>query len=74
MPFSWQKLEFKTDIPSARVYHSASLCISGVATGMMVTFGGRSTNNEPLGDTWGLRKHRDGSWDWIKAPIKASSY
>ena len=24
-------------------------------------------------DTWGLRRHRDGRWDWIKAPYKSNS-
>jgi len=23
-----------------------------------------------LFDTWGLRRHRDGRWDWVKAPYK----
>lgn len=25
-----------------------------------------------MNDTWGLRKHRDGRWDWVKAPYKSS--
>jgi len=24
-----------------------------------------------LFDIWGLRKHRDGRWDWVKAPYKS---
>ena len=32
--------------------------------GMIVIFGGRSHNNMAMNDIWGLRKHRDGSWDW----------
>ena len=39
---------------------------------MMVCFGGRDANGNTLNDTWGLRKHRDGRWDWVKAPIKKS--
>jgi hypothetical protein len=73
MPFSWVKLDFKDDIPCARVYHSAALCYTGVASGMMVIFGGRNTQSEPINDIWGLRKHRDGTWEWVKAPCKASS-
>jgi hypothetical protein len=38
---------------------------------MMVTFGGRTADQSALKDTWGLRRHRDGRWDWVKAPYKA---
>jgi len=26
-----------------------------------------------LKDTWGLRRHRDGRWDWVKAPYKPNT-
>lgn len=45
----------------------------GSATGMMVIFGGRTHDQGALKDTWGLRRHRDGRWDWIKAPYKSNS-
>ena len=35
---------------------------------MIVIFGGRAKDQSTLADTWGLRKHRDGSWEWVKAP------
>lgn len=70
-PFAWTKIEV-TPNPPARVYHSAALCITGSATGMMVIFGGRAIDQSALNDSWGLRKHRDGRWDWVKAPYKAS--
>ena len=38
---------------------------------MMVCFGGRSAEQATLSDTWGLRRHRDGRWDWVKAPYKS---
>lgn len=38
---------------------------------MMVCFGGRSADQATLSDTWGLRRHRDGRWDWVKAPYKS---
>jgi protein phosphatase len=38
---------------------------------MMVCFGGRTSDQSSLADTWGLRRHRDGRWDWVKAPYKA---
>lgn len=73
-PFSWVHLEVAgTELPSVRAYHSAALCSTGSATGMMVTFGGRTTDQSALKDTWGLRRHRDGRWDWVKAPYKSSS-
>ena len=35
---------------------------------MMLIFGGRDGGENALNDTWGLRKHRDGKWDWAQAP------
>ena len=72
-PFSWSKLETPGESPCVRVYHSAALCQTGSATGMMVIFGGRTADQSALKDTWGLRRHRDGRWDWVKAPYKPSS-
>jgi len=70
-PFNWNKVEVKNEKPPARVYHSASICSTGSATGMMVIFGGRATDSSALSDTWGLRRHRDGRWDWVKAPYRS---
>lgn len=69
-PFSWSKLETTGKIPLVRVYHSAALCSTGSAQGMMVTFGGRTQDGSSLSDTWGLRRHRNGKWDWVEAPYK----
>jgi len=44
--------------------------MTGSANGMMVIFGGRGPDTNALNDTWGLRRHRDGKWDWVKAPYK----
>jgi diadenosine tetraphosphatase ApaH/serine/threonine PP2A family protein phosphatase len=38
--------------------------------GMIVIFGGRSGDQVALNDAWGLRRHRSGAWDWVKAPYK----
>lgn len=74
-PFQWEKLQCKGDIPAPRVYHSAAYCQSGAATGMVVIFGGRSGDRQRLlNDTWGIRKHRDGTWDWVKAPYNKDGY
>ena len=70
-PFVWSKIEVKSP-PPARVYHSSAMCVTGSAAGMMITFGGRALDQSALSDSWGLRKHRDGRWDWVKAPYKAS--
>jgi protein phosphatase len=40
---------------------------------MLVVFGGRTTDQSALNDTWGLRKHRDGRLDWVKAPYKTGT-
>lgn len=70
-PFSWQKIDCSYgEAPMVRVYHAASLCNTGSANGMMVVFGGRTADQSALNDTWGLRRHRDGKWDWVKAPYK----
>ena len=71
-PYSWFLVELRGRVerPPARVYHAAGVCNAGAANGMMVVFGGRGNDQKELNDSWGLRKHRDGSWDWIKAPYK----
>jgi protein phosphatase len=71
-PLQWQKLEIQGEIPPTRVYHSAAVCNYGFANGMMVTFGGRRKEGNLLNDMWGLRRHRNGQWDWTKAPYKGT--
>lgn len=72
MPFTWTKIEMvdSQSYPSPRVYHACGLCLKGTATGMMIIYGGRDANDTALSDTWGLRRHRDGRWDWLAAPYK----
>lgn len=53
------------------MYHCASQCLSGSASGLMVVFGGISAEKTILNDTWGLRIHRKGNWDWVQAPNKS---
>ena len=71
-PLQWTKLEIKGELPQPRIYHSAAICTYGGANGMMVVFGGRKKNGQNLNDMWGLRKHRNGVWDWMKAPYKGT--
>jgi protein phosphatase len=69
---AWTSVPTGTDIPSPRVYHAAAVCRTktGSANGMLVVFGGRTSDQSALNDTWGLRKHKDGRLDWVRAPIK----
>lgn len=69
-PFSWAKIVCNSELPPARVYHAAAQCFIGSAAGMMIIFGGRTNDQSALNDTWGLRRHRDCTWDWVKAPYK----
>jgi protein phosphatase len=70
-PFSWTRLELPDDtLPSPRLYHASGICTKGNAQGMMIVFGGRDQSENALNDTWGLRRHRDGRWDWVVAPYK----
>ena len=67
----WERLDWNTDsslVPSSRTYHSMALCKYGVALGMIIVYGGRGEDNTALSDTWGLRMHRNKTWDWLKAP------
>jgi diadenosine tetraphosphatase ApaH/serine/threonine PP2A family protein phosphatase len=71
-PLQWSKLEISGELPPTRVYHTSAVCNYGFANGMMVTFGGRKKEGLVLNDMWGLRRHRNGTWDWTKAPYKGT--
>lgn len=74
-PFQWQEVALmNAKAPLPRVYHSADVCREGPAAGMMVVFGGRTAENRSLKDTWGVRQHRDGRWDWVEAPVKRGAH
>lgn len=66
----WKKLEPTSELPPPRMYHTAAVCKYGGAAGMIVIYGGRSDGSSALNDTWGLRKHRNGTWDWVNAPYR----
>lgn len=36
--------------------------------GLLLLCGGRDANGVPLGDAFGLARHRDGRWEWAAAP------
>ena len=35
---------------------------------MILIFGGRDSKGKALSDLWGLRRHKNGEWDWLPAP------
>jgi len=41
-PLTWCEVKCKGEIPKPRDYHTATLCRSGTASGMIVVFGGRT--------------------------------
>jgi len=44
-PFTWECLRVTSaDKPCVRAYHASALCTTGSASGMMVTFGGRTAD------------------------------
>ena len=69
-PFFWTKLEFKETEPSARVYQAVTIWKSPEQVDMVLMFGGRNNKNIAMNDLWGLRRHKSGVWDWVKAPMK----
>lgn len=70
--FTWKRLEIPdSPSPSPRLYHASGVCLKGNAQGMMIVYGGRDANENPLNDTWGLRRHRNQTWDWVAAPYKS---
>ena len=64
----WVKIDQEGECPPPRMYHSFNTCFYGLAKGMLIVFGGRGDNNQPTNDIWGFRRHRNGKWDWTKAP------
>lgn len=73
-PFFWNKLEFKDVEPAPRVYHTSCIWKSTNKVDMVLMFGGRNNKNVALNDMWGLRRHKNSVWDWVKAPIKNEQY
>ena len=70
MPIKWGVLKTveNSPVPPPRIYHACSICKYGGALNMIIVYGGRNDKGIPLNDCWGLRKHRNGTWDWVLAP------
>jgi len=71
-PIKWEELKIldNSPIPSPRIYHASAICKYGGALNMIITYGGRDEKGNPLNDCWGLRKHRNNTWDWVLAPYE----
>ena len=71
----WEQVNYNQPeemIPEPRLYHTMGIIKAGKAKGMIILFGGRNINKKALNDCWGLRKHRNGNWEWIIAPKKGN--
>ena len=67
----WKKIIFKNDVgPSPRLYHTSLKCNYGKNNGILLIFGGRDSNENPLNDIWGLSLNDDDSWSWNRGIIK----
>lgn len=64
--YEWMLVEIQNMIvPPSRMYHSAGVIKSGRAKGMILIYGGRTNEKTLLNDVWGLRRHRNGKWEWV---------
>lgn len=63
-PYQWKKISDAGDMPSARMYATAA----ARSDGLLLLCGGRDESGTPLGDAYGLARHRDGRWEWATAP------
>ncbi len=67
---NWIQIDYKNNVaPSPRLYQTCGFCDKGEEKGMMLLFGGRDSNENPLNDIWGLSHNKDNSWSWTRAPI-----
>ena len=64
----WNKIIINQNNPAPcpRMYHAFAICTEGSSNGLIVTFGGRGKDNLSLNDLWGLRRHRNDQWDWVR--------
>lgn len=63
-PYQWRKINESGPEPGARMYAAAA----ARSDGLLLLCGGRGSSGTPLGDAFGLARHRDGRWEWASAP------
>eukprot|EP00250_Pteridium_aquilinum_P013389 c21313_g1_i2 orf=756-3668(+) len=68
-PYEWRKLEPEGDTLPSCMYATAS----ARADGLLLLCGGRDGSGMPLDSAFALIKHRDGRWEWARAPGVAPS-
>lgn len=68
-PYEWQILEPEGDCLPPCMYATASTR----ADGLLLLCGGRDASGVPLDSAFALIKHRDGRWEWARAPGVAPS-
>ncbi|KAH7282378.1 hypothetical protein KP509_35G027800 [Ceratopteris richardii] len=68
-PYEWRRLEPEGDTIPSCMYATAS----ARADGLLLLCGGRDGSGMPLDSAYGLVKHRDGRWEWVRAPGVAPS-
>jgi hypothetical protein len=68
-PYAWLRVQADGPVPAARMYAAAA----ARSDGLLLLCGGRDTSSQPLADTYGLARHRDGRWEWAPAPGTAPS-
>lgn len=68
MPFKWVKVNFTSELPPPRVYHTAALYSSGAGGGTIVIFGGRGSDSNSLSDSWELKFNGNDNLQWRKLP------
>lgn len=66
-PYQWQRIQDTSSgiAPPGRMYAAAAPRNDG----LMLLCGGRDVQGTPLGDAYGLARHRDGRWEWAPAPL-----
>lgn len=72
VPFKWEKV-FINGNPSQRVYHTANLFKVHGNTEMMIVFGGRNKENSSISEISGLKKSKDGEWEWQDFPKQGNN-
>ena len=58
-PIKLDILKIKENTPLPPPHHATDICKYGCAYNMIILFGGRDGNENPLNDCWRLRHHRE---------------
>ena len=67
MSGNWQIISLDGRKLWCRMYATAA----ARSDGLLLLCGGRDSEGTPMGDAYGLARHRDGRWEWAAAPGRA---